>query len=198
MKYYLVPIAWMGIIFSLSTDFGSMSNTNALFIPFIKFFDPEISKSELIHTLIMFRKGAHLVAYAMLSTLWFYALNQGRKWSWRSAGIAFGISMCYAGLDEFHQTFIESRSGVLLDVGLDSFGALLGLGLWFGRSHSESFISVKTKFFGWWFAWGVFSSIMLLIVIKGGNLTFPGMMMIILSVGVLSGTAGVLYYAFRR
>lgn len=198
MKYYIVPIAWMGVIFALSTDFGSMSNTESLLIPFIKFFDPEISKRDLILTLIMIRKGAHLIAYATLSTLWFYALNQGKKWSWRSAGMALGISMCYAGLDELHQTFIKSRTGVLSDVGIDSFGALLGLGIWFGRSFSDSFVSVKAKFFAWWFAWGIFSTLMVLIVTRGGNLPFMGMMVIVLSVGVLSGTAGVIYHAFRR
>jgi len=198
MKHYLVPIAWMGMIFALSTDFGSMTNTNSLLIPIIKFLEPEISRRDLILTLIMFRKGAHLIAYATLSILWYYALNQRRTWSWRSAGIALGISAFYAGLDELHQTFVSSRTGVLSDVGIDSFGALLGLGIGYGRSHTELFTSVKVRFFGWWFAWGVFSTIMLLIVTRGAGLSFSGFMMIIPSVGVLSGSAGVLYHVFRR
>ena len=33
-----------------------------------------------------------------------------------------------AGLDEFHQYFIDARSGNLIDVGIDTFGGLLGLG----------------------------------------------------------------------
>ncbi|MEO2055046.1 MAG: VanZ family protein [Nitrospira sp.] len=188
----------MGMIFALSTDFGSMTNTNSILTPIIKFFDPEISKRGLILTLIMFRKGAHLIAYATLSILWYSPLNQGRRWSWRSAGLALGISISYAGLDELHQTFVKSRTGVLSDVGIDSFGALLGLGIGFGRSRSECFISVKAKFFGWWFAWGVFSTIMLLIVTQGASLSFSGIMMIIPSIGVLSGTAGVLYHASQR
>lgn len=197
MKHYFIPLAWMGMIFALSTDFGSMHNTNSMLIPIIKFFDPDISKRDLILTLVLFRKCAHLIAYAALSALWFFALNQGRPWSWRSAGIALGISVSYAGLDELHQTFIASRTGVMSDVGIDSIGALLGLGFWFGRSHAESFISVKTRFFGWWFAWGVFSTIMVLIVTKGANLSFFAMIVIILGVGVLSGSAGVIYYANR-
>lgn len=35
----------------------------------------------------------------------------------------------FAGLDEFHQSFIQERSGNLVDVGIDSFGGALGIGI---------------------------------------------------------------------
>ena len=37
------------------------------------------------------------------------------------------LAALYAATDEFHQLFIEGRSGELKDVAIDSTGALLGL-----------------------------------------------------------------------
>ena len=198
MKYYLRPLLWMGLMFLFSTDAGSMAHTNALLAPVIKFFAPEISRKNLVITLITVRKLAHLVEYAILSILWFSALRQGRPgWSWRAAAGAFAICVVYAGLDEFHQTFVLSRTPSLQDVGIDSVGALLGQGIW-ALFRNKLFSTFQAKFFGWWFAWGAFSSIMVLIVLRGGTLSFWKMVLIILSAGVLSGAAGVVYYARHR
>ncbi|MFQ5949839.1 MAG: VanZ family protein, partial [Nitrospiria bacterium] len=184
----------MGIIFVLSTDFGSTNSTNALFIPIIKFFVPEISRRDLVITLVMIRKGGHIISYGILSVLWFNALHKGEKvWSWGPVLGALGISICYGALDELHQAFVESRTGVLTDVGFDSFGAVLGLGIKRSRSNTETDFPLKTKYFGWWFAWGFFTAIMALIVLKGGNLPLWGLISLIQSVGTLTGTAGVIY-----
>lgn len=197
MRYYLVPILWMGVMFLFSTDAGSMENTNAFLAPLIKVFVPEISRKSLVITLIAIRKLAHVVEYAVLSILWLYALKKGKPgWSWRSAFNALILCVVYAGLDEFHQGFVLSRTGSLQDVGIDSFGAILGQGLWgFFRGEIST---LRAKFFGWWFAWGVFSAIMVLIVLKGGTLSFWKMLLIILGTGVLSGAAGVIYYVRHR
>lgn len=197
MRHYLGPMLWMGLMFLFSTDAGSMDNTNAFLAPLIKVFAPEISRKNLVMTLITIRKLAHVVEYAILSILWLYALKKGKPgWSWRSAFGALLLCVVYAGLDEFHQGFVLSRTGTIQDVGIDSFGAILGQGLWsFLRGEVSA---LKAKFFGWWFAWGVFSAIMVLIVLKGGTLSFWRMLLVILSVGVLSGAAGVIYYARHR
>jgi VanZ family protein len=197
MRYYLGPMLWMGLMFLFSTDVGSMDNTNAFLAPFIKIFAPEISRKNLVLTLIAIRKLAHVVEYAILSILWLYALKQGKPgWSWRAALNTLAICVVYAGLDEFHQGFVLSRTGSLQDVGIDSFGAILGQALWgFFRGEVST---IQAKFFGWWFAWGVFSAIMVLIVLQGGTLSFWKMLLVIVSAGVLSGAAGVIYYARHR
>lgn len=198
MKYYLGPILWMVIISLFSTDAGSMAHTNALLAPVVKFFAPEISRRNLVITLITIRKIAHVVEYAILSLLWFYALKQGKPgWSWRAAFRALAICVVYASLDELHQTFVLTRTASLQDVGIDSFGAILGQAIW-ALSSSKLLSTIPAKFFGWWFAWGIFSAIMVLIVLKGGTLSFWKMLLIIVSVGVLSGAAGVVYYARHR
>ena len=54
-----------------------------------------------------------------------------------SLGGAFVLSLLYAISDELHQTFVPGRSGRLTDVGFDSLGALLALGLvwWFSNQR---------------------------------------------------------------
>ena len=39
----------------------------------------------------------------------------------------FGLAALYAVTDEFHQTFVPSRQGQIVDVFIDSLGAALGL-----------------------------------------------------------------------
>jgi len=41
--------------------------------------------------------------------------------------IAFLLSAAFGGADEFHQTFVPSRTGSLVDVGWDCLGAVLAL-----------------------------------------------------------------------
>lgn len=197
MKYYAGPLIWMGIIFVFSTNVGSMSSTQSVFVPIIKFFAPEISRRDLVILLVGIRKIGHVVEYAILSLLWFHAFNQGKKeWSWRPVLGAIGISLVYAAVDEFHQSFVQSRTASLSDVGLDGLGAVLGQAIW--PSRLKRLRSVKAKFFGWWFSWGVFSTIMALIVLRGGALSLWEMISLIFTVGTLTGTAGVIYYVRQR
>jgi VanZ family protein len=50
-------------------------------------------------------------------------------WSGKTAAAALGIAVLYAATDEFHQNFVPNRTGSLKDVGIDTAGALLGLGI---------------------------------------------------------------------
>lgn len=43
--------------------------------------------------------------------------------------MAIGICMLYAASDEFHQWFVPGRSSEIMDVGIDTMGALLGTSL---------------------------------------------------------------------
>ena len=61
----------------------------------------------------------------------------------------------------------------------------------------EHNILIALKYFGWWFAWGVFSAIMVLIVIKGGNMAFQNQFAMILGGGIIAGSSGIVWY-FKR
>jgi len=44
-----------------------------------------------------------------------------------SLALALGISVIFAITDEYHQTLVQGRTGQILDVCIDSLGAILGL-----------------------------------------------------------------------
>lgn len=127
MTAFFWPIFWMVLIFFFSTDAGSFSTTSHYIDPILRFFYPEISSREIYLTHGIVRKLAHLIEYAILSCLWFIALNRGRRrWSVGSALWALGFSILYASLDEFHQAFVRSRTASLMDIGIDTAGAFMG------------------------------------------------------------------------
>jgi len=68
------------------------------------------------------RKLVHFGEYALLTYLWWRALRT-RMEPGRAALAAFLVSSLYAATDEYHQTFVEGRSGHPLDWLVDSAGA---------------------------------------------------------------------------
>ena len=90
---------------------------------------PGASPEDLLTAHAVVRKLAHLTEYAVLGVLVLRALDvPGRALGWL---IVVSLLCCagYAALDEFHQTFVPSRTGSPLDVALDTSGAALGLAL---------------------------------------------------------------------
>ncbi len=142
-KRYAPPVIWMLLIFVVSGDLGSMNNTSGFLVPLIRSFFSEISSETLSWILFAIRKSGHLFEYAVLAILWLNALGAGDEGIVRHpARIALLFTVVYAGLDEVHQGFVKSRTGSVVDVGIDTLGAFLGLGLWKGmqafRPHSKN------------------------------------------------------------
>ncbi len=78
------------------------------------------------------RKSAHMTEYAMLAASFCFAL--GRTFSLRGVAMgagALGLAVLYAATDEFHQTFVPGRAGMLTDIGIDAIGALAGICVFF-------------------------------------------------------------------
>ncbi len=197
MICYLIPIAWMAVIYLFSTDIGSANHVNPILTSILQFLFSDASLQRLMTAVGVLRKTSHMVEYAILSILWFRAINP-RKEGGYAVFIALGISILYAGLDELHQGFVPSRTASIADMGLDATGATLGLMMFLGFSKTGFSLSIKAKFFGWWFAWGFFSAIMVFIVTKGGGFSFWKMIALILSAGLMAGLFGVAYYVRRR
>ncbi|MCP5096184.1 MAG: VanZ family protein [Chloroflexi bacterium] len=81
---------------------------------------------------LLFKKGAHFGAYAVLAILTMRVLGVEK----RPFLFALIITILYAASDEFHQTFVPGRNGSTWDVLLDSTGAIAGLialRWWFSR-----------------------------------------------------------------
>ena len=73
------------------------------------------------------RKAAHMTEYAILGLLSFAFLTSMGKKGKGAYLMALGIAVAYATTDEFHQLFVQGRSGRFTDVCIDTTGAVIGL-----------------------------------------------------------------------
>lgn len=77
------------------------------------------------------RKTGHVVGYGMLSLLllrgWRATLDPVQTLLLRTALLAWLGTACVAALDEWHQSFIPSRTGTIWDVALDSLAGVVFL-----------------------------------------------------------------------
>ena len=125
LRYWLPAFAWAALIFLFSTGEFSAAATGHLLRPILEWLFGPIPEPrfEFIHFLV--RKAAHLTVYAALSALWLRA-RRGPRSGWKPswALLALLVSILVALTDEFHQSFVPSRTGSPWDVLLDSFGAL--------------------------------------------------------------------------
>jgi VanZ family protein len=124
MKAWLPVLLWAAVISSLSTDTFSAEHTSRIIVPVLHWLFPHASMAsiETVHFLI--RKSAHFTEYFILSLLLMRALRgHGEGWNLRLAIWAIAISAVYAGLDEFHQSFVPSRTASPWDSLLDTVGA---------------------------------------------------------------------------
>lgn len=126
LKYWL-PAVCVAILISLfSTHYFSSQQTARLIIPLLHWLLPFATFRTLnrMHTLI--RKLAHLTEFGSLSIAVFYGVR-GNRSGWRlSWGIyTLLIAVTYAGLDEWHQSFVPLREPRVRDVIIDATGALL-------------------------------------------------------------------------
>jgi VanZ family protein len=124
LKYWLPVVAWMIFVFIGSTDLLSAEHTSRYIGPFLRWFAPNVSDATIGSAQLVVRKCAHLTEYAILAALLYRAFRQHRD---RVFGIAFIIAAVYASLDEFHQSFVATRTASPWDVAIDCMGALVGL-----------------------------------------------------------------------
>lgn len=130
LKYWLLLLVWLGIMFIGSTDVMSAEHTSRFLIPFLRLLKPDISPEALAEIHFFTRKLAHVSEYAILAMLSWRALRGGTSLRMRMSILRVAIlTACaiFAAGDEFHQSFIASRTSAAGDVMIDICGALLGL-----------------------------------------------------------------------
>jgi VanZ family protein len=117
----------MALIMSFSTNAFSAEHTGGIIGPILKWIAPWLQPDEIefVHGLI--RKLAHLSEYGVLGLLWFRALVHGRKTALFGAAGSLLICVAWAALDEWHQSFVPSRTASVVDVAIDLSGALVVL-----------------------------------------------------------------------
>jgi VanZ family protein len=120
---------WIFAIFVFSTDSFSSGETSRIIVPALKFLFPSLSPEQLQMAHLICRKAGHVLEYLVLGVLAWRATSTtpftGIKPEWLTAGLVLAVALS----DEFHQSFVPSRTSALGDVGYDFFGGLLGLAL---------------------------------------------------------------------
>jgi VanZ family protein len=132
---YAPLVAWLSFIFFASTGELSASNTSLIVRPLLLWLFPDISEERLGLAHFMVRKAAHFTEYGILSLLAARAFTGSshdvlrRQWFWFS----FLLIALYALSDEFHQSFVPTRTASIYDSLIDMSGgltALLLIALW--------------------------------------------------------------------
>lgn len=117
----------MALMFFGSTDLMSADHTSRFITPFLRWLDPQLSAQTIGQVHFLVRKAAHVTEYAILTGLLFRALRWSISGLWRRGFVALIPALLYAPLDEFHQSFVASRTASIRDVSVDYCGAILGI-----------------------------------------------------------------------
>jgi VanZ family protein len=129
LKTWIAAILWLGLIVAESSNYGSAENTSRFLYPVLHFlFGLSPAKFPIWQHVI--RKTGHFVGYFTLSLLLFRSWRAtlpfpGANWAMRWAGISFFMTALVASLDEWHQSYLPSRTGTWHDLVLDSAAALV-------------------------------------------------------------------------
>jgi len=127
IRYWIPVAAWMSLIFLASGDLMSAEHTSRFIGPFLRWLIPDVLPATIAAVQFFVRKCAHVTEYAILAALLYRAFRQSGKLRRFAGVISFFIAGVYASLDEFHQSFIPSRTGAIQDVMIDCVGAFFGL-----------------------------------------------------------------------
>ena len=129
VRVWLPSAAWLTIIALESSNLGSGEHTARILYPIFHFlFAMEPARFAVWH--ILLRKTGHFVGYFILSVLLFRSWRAtfprlSTYWCMQWATLAFLSTALVATLDEWHQSFLPSRTGTWRDVVLDSGAALV-------------------------------------------------------------------------
>lgn len=126
----LALIAWMGLIFFMSSQVATTSSgISSLFVEPIKPYAPGFTE-DILTTLV--RKSAHIFLYFVLGILIFNALRDYKFSNTPLVLFSILFAFLYAITDEIHQSFVPGRSAELRDVLIDTLGASLGVAICYG------------------------------------------------------------------
>jgi len=138
LKAWIAAILWLIVIAIESSAYLSAHNTSRILYPLLHFlFRLDLDQFEHWHFFI--RKGGHVFGYGLLSILLFRAWREtlpalgNPNWTMRWTTIAVLGTALVASLDEWHQSYIPSRTGTPRDVLLDTcagIGAQILLLFW--------------------------------------------------------------------
>ena len=134
---FLPAILMMLLIYEFSAQTGEVSGELSYKISYQivetkneilgtnKSYDELAAEADSIHYYV--RKAAHMTEYCVLAiaiSFPLYVYKVRGIWLVLLAGM---VCVGFAGLDEYHQSFVGGRGPSVKDVGIDSIGALIGI-----------------------------------------------------------------------
>jgi VanZ family protein len=119
-------VLWIIFIWFASTSRFSADNTSQLVRPLLLLLFPKLSEAQLAVAQFITRKAGHFSEYAVLAFLArraFITSSQAfLQQHWFQLGLL--LVVIYALIDEFHQSFVPSRTPSLYDSAIDVAGGL--------------------------------------------------------------------------
>jgi VanZ family protein len=127
LRYWVPTLLWLCLLAAFSTDTFSAEHTGRILWKIVHLFFPGISSGHFNTLHFLVRKTAHFTSYGLLSFFAFFSwratLPRLERWTIRWCNLALLLTLLAASLDEFHQTFLPSRTASVRDVLLDMLGA---------------------------------------------------------------------------
>lgn len=115
----------MFISFASTGEFSAL-NTSRVVRPLVLWFFPNTSDDRLATIHLLIRKAAHFSEYGFLAFLASRAFITSSHAFVRRHWFQLGLLLvvCYSLLDEFHQSFVPSRTASLYDSAIDLAGGI--------------------------------------------------------------------------
>jgi VanZ family protein len=129
LSRYFPLIAWLVFISFASSDNFNAGNTSRIIGPLILWLFPNTSQETLAVVHFITRKIAHFTEYAILGFLAARAFRTSPRpaISQRWFLICVTLIVVYALLDEYHQSFVPSRTASIFDSLIDMAGGVTSL-----------------------------------------------------------------------
>ena len=124
LSRYLPLVAWLAFISYASSDEFSAENTSRIIGPLILWLFPHTTPETLAVIHFITRKIAHFTEYAILG---FLAARAFRTSTQRWFLVSVCLVVVYALIDEYHQSFVPSRTASVFDSLIDMAGGLTAL-----------------------------------------------------------------------
>jgi VanZ family protein len=135
-------IIWLVFICVASSDEFSAGNTSRVVEPLVLWLFPHTSHERLETIHFVTRKLAHFSEYALLAILAAraFSTSPGERLRHRWLAASLTLVVIYALLDEYHQSFVPSRTASIYDSLIDMAGGLTALLViwWRKRNHHSA------------------------------------------------------------
>ena len=141
---WVPTLIWLCVLALFSTDTFSAEHTGSVLMKVLHALFGKMSAHRFQQIHFFIRKAAHFGSYGLLGALAFFSWRATwpapPRWMFRWSALALLLVVTAAGLDEFHQSFVSSRTGTVRDVVLDLVGAVFfqaAIAIWMGWRQSR-------------------------------------------------------------